>query len=86
MTLTVYSTKRCPHCKALKEALEFCGLEFTERDMSDADVLAELYANDIFARAAPVLQHDDTFYMYDDIFDKAGRPKSSLILGLCKNA
>jgi len=84
MTVVVYSTKRCPHCKALKDALNFVGVEFSERDLGDADVIAELYTKDVFVRSSPVLQVDETYYMTDEIFDERGVPKPAFILTLTK--
>jgi len=57
-------------------------IPFEDRDASDTDVIAGLLADGIFARAVPILQHGERYYLYDEIFDEKGVPRVDLMLSL----
>jgi DNA-binding protein H-NS len=43
-------------------------VEFNEVDMSTPESLTELRMNGVFTMAAPVLQVDNKFYTYEELF------------------
>ena len=76
MKYTVYTTKTCPKCQQLKEALHKDGVDFSEVDMSTPQALTELRINGVFTLSAPVLQAGESFYTVEDLF--AGESLSDL--------
>jgi glutaredoxin len=64
----VYSTKFCPKCEQLKQALENAGISFENLDMTTPEALTELRINGIFTLSAPVLQAEETFYTVEELF------------------
>ncbi len=66
--ISIYSTSNCPNCKVLKESIKEMKLEFEEVDMATPESLTELRMNGVFTMAAPVLQVDDKFYTYNELF------------------
>ncbi len=80
MKYTVYSTKDCPKCQLLKQAMLKAGITFSEEDMSTPQALTELRINGVFTLSAPVLQAGESFYTVSDLFsgDSLGDLKSIL--------
>lgn len=76
MKYTVYTTRTCPKCQQLKEALHKDGVDFSEVDMSTPQALTELRINGVFTLSAPVLQAGESFYTVEDLF--AGESLSDL--------
>lgn len=76
MKYTVYTTRTCPKCQQLKEALHKDGVAFSEVDMSTPQALTELRINGVFTLSAPVLQAGESFYTVEDLF--AGESLSDL--------
>ena len=76
MKYIVYTTKTCPKCQQLKEALHKDGVAFSEVDMSTPQALTELRINGVFTLSAPVLQAGESFYTVEDLF--AGESLSDL--------
>ncbi len=66
--LIVYTLEFCPNCELLKEFLTGRGIPFVVRDLSTAESLTELRVNGVFVHEAPVLQNDDRFLIYEDLF------------------
>ena len=54
----IFTGPGCAHCGAAKALLEEHGVPFTERDVSDADVLAELQTRVPRARSIPQIFAD----------------------------
>jgi len=54
--MIVYSTRNCPKCKALKRQLKKLGIEFTEKDLNNTEVMATLVMNNIHILSAPAIQ------------------------------
>ena len=68
MKLTVYSSKNCPRCKALKKWLRKNKLSFTEKSIDDTDVMTELVMRNIMVLSAPALETENMVYLSDQIF------------------
>jgi len=66
--ISIYSTSNCPNCRVLKQSIEKMNVEFNEVDMSTPESLTELRMNGVFTMAAPVLQVDNKFYTYEELF------------------
>lgn len=68
--ISIYSTSNCPNCRVLKQSIEKMNMEFNEVDMSTPESLTELRMNGVFTMAAPVLQVDNKFYTYEELFTR----------------
>lgn len=66
--VTIYTTKTCPKCDQLKKVLESKGIAYKVADMSTPEALTELKFNGVFTTTAPVLQINDEFLTYKDLF------------------
>lgn len=60
--ISVYSTKLCSNCNALKQLLEKENIQYKNINMTTPDALTELRMNSVFTMSAPVLQIDSKFY------------------------
>lgn len=69
--ITIYETKNCPNCKALKAMIKAAMPHVYPKtvDMSTPSSLTELRINGIFTLSAPVLQIGDVFYTTEDLFE-----------------
>ena len=76
--ISIYSTSNCPNCRVLKQSIEKMNLEFDEVDMSTPESLTELRMNGVFTMAAPVLQVDNKFYTYEQLFTQDGIDREKL--------
>ena len=74
----IYTTETCPKCVQLKKVLKENDVAFTEADMSTPESLTELRVNGVFTVTAPVLQIDDDFLTYDELFNSEGVNLDSL--------
>lgn len=74
----IYTTETCPKCVQLKKVLKSNDVAFTEADMSTPESLTELRVNGVFTVTAPVLQIDDDFLTYDELFNSEGVNLDSL--------
>ena len=68
MKLTVYSSKNCPRCRALKKWLRRNNLSFTEKSLDDTDVMTKLVMRNIVVLSAPALEFENRVYLSDQIF------------------
>ncbi len=68
MGILIYSTGNCPNCRVLKQFLENKNVPFNEVDMATPAALTELRMNGVFTMAAPVLQIDNKFHTYNELF------------------
>ncbi|AKB80527.1 Glutaredoxin-like protein [Methanosarcina horonobensis HB-1 = JCM 15518] len=64
----VYTTERCPKCNRLKKFLEANSVPFEVADMSTPEALTELRFNGVFTVTAPVLQINNEFLTYAELF------------------
>ena len=78
----VYSTPTCPDCRALKAWLHEHGIAFTERDLTDPDVVAEAKAR-TGVRVAPITIAGDVV-LYGTFATQ--RPQLEVLLGLGRTA
>ncbi|AKB84372.1 glutaredoxin domain-containing protein [Methanococcoides methylutens] len=74
----IYTTETCPKCVQLKKVLKAKDVTFTEADMSTPESLTELRVNGVFTVTAPVLQIEDDFLTYDELFNSEGVNLDSL--------
>ncbi len=72
MSIIVYSTRNCPNCNVLKQFLKNAQVEYAEVDMATPAALTELRMNGVFTMAAPVLQIDNRFHTFRELFDQDG--------------
>ncbi|MDI9394931.1 MAG: glutaredoxin family protein [Euryarchaeota archaeon] len=79
--VVVYTTERCPKCNKLKKFLEAKSVPFEVLDMSSPEALTELRFNGVFSVVAPVLQINNEFLTYTEIF-LGEEVNSEIILGL----
>jgi len=70
MKLTVYSSKNCPRCKALKKWLRKNKLSFTEKSLDDTDVMTELVMRNLTVLSAPALETENRVFLSDQIFQE----------------
>ena len=66
--IIVYTTQMCPKCDQLKKVLKSSNVSFKEADMATPESLTELRVNGVFTVTAPVLQIDETFLTYEELF------------------
>jgi glutaredoxin len=66
--IIIYTTDVCPKCKILKNYFQLKNVAYEEMNMSTPAALTELAINNIFTNAAPVLQVNDQFLTYAEIF------------------
>ncbi len=66
--IILYTTESCPKCNKLKKFLEAHSVAFEVADMSTPEALTELRFNGVFTVTAPVLQINDTFLTYEELF------------------
>ncbi len=76
--IQVYSTSNCPNCRVLKQLLERMNVQYKEVDMATPAALTELRMNGVFTMAAPVLQVDNKFYTYGELFSQERLDNSRL--------
>jgi glutaredoxin len=62
--MIVYSTEHCPNCRALKRRLRQLGVEFTEKDLNDSEVMASLVMSNIHVMSAPAIQIGSMVFEY----------------------
>ncbi|HII81089.1 MAG TPA: glutaredoxin family protein [Methanosarcina sp.] len=77
----VYTTERCPKCNKLKKFLEANSVPFEVADMSTPEALTELRFNGVFTVTAPVLQINNEFLTYTEIF-RGEEVNSEKVLGI----
>jgi len=65
----LFSTKNCPKCLLVRNALLDKKKSFEVVDMSTPESQTELSCNGVFTLSAPVLRIDDKFYTVKDLFD-----------------
>lgn len=58
----LYTLEDCPNCKLLKQLLNNEKIKFIEVDIASPASMADLFANNVYTRTAPVLQINDKFY------------------------
>ena len=79
MKLTVYTSKKCPRCKALKKWLRAHSLSFKEKNIGDTEIMASLVMRNIFVLSAPALEIGDKIFLSDQIFQENNSLQPSFI-------
>lgn len=74
--ITIWSTPTCPDCRALKAWLQRIGIAYTERDLTDEQVMAEA-KHRFGVRVAPITQIGDWF-AYGTFEDQKPRIEAQL--------
>lgn len=67
INIILYSTKTCPECKIIKQALTNNNIQYSEIDLATPVGLTELCMNGCYALSAPVLQVDNKFYVSNEL-------------------
>ncbi len=71
--LTVYTSKKCPRCRALKRWLRRNKIPFLTKNLDETNIMAALVMRNIFVLSAPGLEIGDRVFLSDQIFDKNNR-------------
>ena len=66
--IIIYAMENCPKCNKLKKFLETKSETFKEVEMDTPQALTELRFNGVFTVTAPVLQINDIFLTYEELF------------------
>ncbi len=77
--ITVYSLPICPNCNVLKNTLKGRDIEFEEKDLDTPETKTKLLMAGVFTVVAPVLQINNTFYVYNQIFNESGAVKDEIL-------
>jgi glutaredoxin len=76
--MTLYSSKNCPRCKALKRWLIQYKVTFIEKSLDDTDVMTELVMRNLTVLSAPALEINNRVFLLDQIFDEHNQLKQEL--------
>jgi len=66
--LTVYTSKKCPRCRALKKWLKKLQVPFMEKDLSNTDIMTELVMRNLVVLSAPAIETENKVFLSDQIF------------------
>ena len=77
MKTIVYTSKKCPKCRALKQWLRRNKISFVTKSLDDTDIMTELVMRNIVALSAPVLETEDRVFLSNQIFDANNRLTST---------
>ena len=82
--IIIYTLPVCPNCHVLRQFLMKNNLSFNECDLESPKSRTALLMNGIFTTTAPVLQVDDRFLTYDQLFE-GEEVKIDLIMSIVKS-
>jgi len=82
--IIIYTLPVCPNCHVLRQFLMKNSVSFNECDLDSPKSRTTLLMNGIFTTTAPVLQVDDRFLTYDQLF-KGEEVKIDLIMSIVKS-
>jgi len=82
--IIIYTLPVCPNCHVLRQFLMKNNLSFNECDLDSPKSRTALLMNGIFTTTAPVLQVDDRFLTYDQLFE-GEEVKIDLIMSIVKS-
>ena len=82
--IIIYSLPVCPNCHVLRQFLMKNNVSFNECDLDSPKSRTTLLMNGIFTTTAPVLQVDDRFLTYDQLFE-GEKVKIDLIMSIVKS-
>jgi len=80
----IYTLPVCPNCHVLRQFLMKNNLSFDECDLDSPKSRTTLLMNGIFTTTAPVLQVDDRFLTYDQLFE-GGEVKIDFVMSIVKS-
>lgn len=83
-SVIMYTLPVCPNCHVLRQFLMKNNVSFDECDLDSPKSRTALLMNGIFTTMAPVLQVDDRFLTFDQLFE-GGEVKIDLIRSLVKS-
>jgi glutaredoxin len=66
----IYTLPVCPNCHVLRQSLKEHNVKFDECDLDSPKSRTALLMNGIFTTTAPVLQINNRFLTYDQLFDE----------------
>ena len=75
----MYTTKQCPYCDKLKEALKTTGINFEERDIETKEAIIDLRYLGCFPQEAPVLRIGMTCFESPVVFREDGEVNEDII-------
>jgi len=78
LKVTLYSSKNCPQCKALKRWLNQNNVSFTEKSLDNTEVMTELVMRNLVILATPAIETENRVYLSHQIFDDNSRLKPEL--------
>ena len=82
--IIIYTLPVCPNCHVLLRFLMKNNLSFNECDLDSPKSRTTLLINGIFTTTAPVLQVDDRFLTYDQLFE-GEEVKIDLLMSIVKS-
>jgi len=82
--IIIYTLPVCPNCHVLRQFLMKNNLSFDECDLDSPKSRTTLLMNGIFTTTAPVLQVDDRFLTYDQLFE-GGEVKIDFVMSIVKS-
>lgn len=82
--IIIYTLPVCPNCHVLRQFLMKNNVSFNECDLDSPKSRTTLLMNGIFTTTAPVLQVDDRFLTYDQLFEDE-EVKIDLIMSIVKS-
>jgi arsenate reductase-like glutaredoxin family protein len=65
----VYTSEGCIRCRVLKKWMKNMNVEFEEKDIGNAEVMADLIMRDTYILSSPALEVKGAVYTEDEIFD-----------------
>ncbi len=83
-SIIIYTLPICPNCHLLRQSLSEHDVSFEECDLDSPKSRTALLMNGIFTTTAPVLQVDNRFLTYDQLFD-GEKVNIDLIMNLVKS-
>jgi glutaredoxin len=77
--MVIYTSRGCVRCAMLKKWLESKDIGFTEKNLDDVEVMADLIMRNAVILAAPALEVEEGLLTEDRIFDEKGLIKDGLL-------
>ncbi len=83
-SIIMYTLPVCPNCHLLRQSLKEHNVTFDECDLDSPKSRTALLMNGIFTTTAPVLQVNNRFLTYDQLFE-GEKVNIDLIMNLVKS-
>jgi arsenate reductase-like glutaredoxin family protein len=77
--LVVYTSEGCTRCRMLKKWMKNMNVEFEEKDIGNAEVMADLIMRDTYILSSPALEVRGAVYREDEIFYADGIAEDRLL-------